>query len=238
MRNIYGKESNMYQQLRPAILSLWTTLAAASNANAQAPAVLSVDPAMQTVTAGTDFTVDVDVANVKNLNAFQFDLSFDPSVIAAVSSTEGTFLTGGGNTTFFVPGANDNVGGAVTATADTLIGPVSGVNSSGGKDTLVAFTFEALKSGATTSIGISNEILLDANGAIIADSTSNGSVTVSGSTMAAPEIGAPSALSALTLLLGGLVVLRGGRCANTMARGPARNVDVEPAARRSTHSMR
>lgn len=173
---------------------------------AHAQAVISIDPTSQSVAAGTDFTVDVNISNVSDLYAYQFDLTFDPCVFQAVSSTEGAFLPQGG-ATFFIPGTNDNVGGTVSATAGTLLTAVNGVSGSG---ELVAFTFDALKAG-TSSFSVANDTLLDSNLSMIAHTTTAGSATVTSGVVQAPEIDSTSTATALTLLFGGLAVLRGRR---------------------------
>jgi len=179
-----------------------TAILIGSLANAQAD--ITIDPTTQTTSTGTVVTVDVDITNVTNLYGYQFDLTFNPSILQAVSSTEGTFLPSGG-ATFFIPGTNDNVGGTVSATADTLLTAVNGVS---GTDELAVFTFDAIGTG-TSTLGIQNETLLDSNLNVIADTTTGGTVTVTSGTATAPEIDPASALSALTLLLGGVMVLRG-----------------------------
>jgi hypothetical protein len=171
---------------------------------ADAQADISVDPTTQTTTTGTVVTVDVDVTNVSNLYGYQFDLTFNPSVLQAVSSTEGTFLPSGGST-FFIAGTNDNVGGTVAATADTLLTAINGVNGGG---ELAVFTFDAIGAG-TSAIGIQNETLLDSNLNVISDITTGGTVTVNSGAVAAPEIDPASAFSGLTLLLATIVVIRG-----------------------------
>jgi hypothetical protein len=173
-------------------------------APANAQAVLSVDPTTQTTSTGTVITVDVDVANVTDLYGYQFDLTFNPNILQAVSSSEGSFLSSGGGT-FFINGSNDNVGGTVSATADSLLSAVSGVSGSG---QLAVFTFDAVGNG-TSALAIQNEMLLDSNINILSDTTTGGSVTVASATVQAPEIDPGSAVSALTLLMGGLTVLRG-----------------------------
>jgi Cohesin domain len=135
-----------------------------SLANAQAD--ISIDPTSQTTSTGTVVTVDVDITNVTTLYGYQFDLTFNPGILQAMSSTEGTFLPSGG-ATFFISGTNDNVGGTVAATADTLPAATTGV-SGGGE--LAVFTFDAIDAGAST-IGIQNEILLDSNINVISDIT-------------------------------------------------------------------
>jgi Cohesin domain len=183
-----------------ATLGLWGSLA-----NAQA--ALTVDPSIQSTSVGGVVTVDVSVSNVSDLYGYQFDLTFNPAILSAVSSSEGSFLPSSGNATFFVPGSIDNVGGTVSSTLDTLTSAVSGVSGSG---ELAVFTFDAIGTG-TSTIGIQNETLLDSTLSVIADTVTSGAVTVTSGVTGAPEIDAASAATALTLLLGGIVVLRGRR---------------------------
>jgi hypothetical protein len=171
-----------------------------------AQAVISLDPTTQTTSTGSVVTVDVAISNVSDLYAYQFDLSFNPSVLQAVSSSEGPFLAAG-RSTFFIPGTNDNLAGTVFATADTLLAPISGVNGSG---ELAVFTFDAIGAG-TSTFTIQNEIVLNSSLNVISDLTKTGSVTVKSPTVAAPEIDPASTMAALTLLLGGLAVMRGHR---------------------------
>jgi adhesin HecA-like repeat protein len=173
-------------------------------AMAVAQATLGIDPTAQIITAGSVVTVDVDIANVRNLYGYQFDLSFNPTVLEAVSSSEGSFLSSGG-TTFFISGTNDNRGGTVAATADTLLTAVNGVSGSG---ELAVFTFDAIGKGIST-VAIQNETLLDSNLHVIAGTATGGSITVTSGAAPAPEIDPASAISGLTLLLGGFSVWRG-----------------------------
>ena len=195
----------MRKQIRTA-LALSLAVAALLGNAAQASVDLSVSPLTQPVAPGSTFSVDVDVSGAADLYAYQFDLSFDPTVISAVSSSEGSFLSAGGST-FFIPGTNDNVGGVVSATADTLISPVAGVTGSG---TLAVLTFEALKTGVS-SIGISGAQLLDSNFNSIDSHSIAGSVTVAPHAASAPELDPASMASGLALLLGTLAVARGRR---------------------------
>jgi general secretion pathway protein D len=141
---------------------------------ASADTVLSVS-APASVTQGGVFAVDVNISGVADLYDFQFDLGFSPGVVSVVGLAEGGFLNGGNpSTTFFVPGAIDNTVGAVTSTADTLLGPVPGVSGMG---TLVVFNFMALSPG-TSALTITNVIMQDPNGALLGSTTTGGSVTV------------------------------------------------------------
>src|SRR5271157_1101426 len=145
------------------------------SASAFAGSILSVDPLSSSVSLGSNFTLDINIANVTDLYAFQFDIGFGPSVLQAMGVLEGPFLaTGGCNCTSFFPGFIDNGAGNVTFIANTLLGPGPGVNGSG---TLAILQF--LASGAGTStIDISNFILLDSNLNEIDATTESGTVTV------------------------------------------------------------
>ena len=53
---------------------------------------LSIDPTSSSVSVGNSVTLDVDISNVTNLYAFQFDLSYAPGTLSSVSIVEGSFL--------------------------------------------------------------------------------------------------------------------------------------------------
>jgi hypothetical protein len=187
----------MKRSIYQGILAATAVLIFSGCAFADASAVVSLQPTSSTISTGDIATVDVDISGVNDLYAYQFDVLFGAAV-SATSENEGSFLLGGG-TTFFVPGAVDNLGGSVTATANTLIGAISGVDGSG---TLVVLQFTGVDPG-TTSIDLANVILLDSNFNSIDFSTQNASVTVQGGGVPASE---PSGL----LLLGmGLITLVG-----------------------------
>ena len=156
--------------------------------------ILSIAPSSSTVSAGSNVVLDVNIANVTDLFAFQFDLSFAPGTVSAASIVEGAFLAGGG-TTAFIPGTIDNVGGTIAATADTLIGPGPGVNGSG---TLAVLTLTGLAPG-TSSIDFSSVFLLDSNLTGINSSLQSGSVTVTSTAVPEPNT--------LVLLIAGMSLL-------------------------------
>ena len=156
-------------------------------------AILSVQPSVTTANPGDVFSINIDVSGVTDLYAFQFDLTFDPSILSGLDTSEGSFLPQGGST-IFIPGAIDNVVGTVTFTADTLAGLGPGASGDG---TLASLLFQSLSSGSSP-IDLSNVILLDSSGGDISASLINGSVTV-------PE---PGILLLLATSLGALWVGR------------------------------
>jgi adhesin HecA-like repeat protein len=188
------KEKNM-NWLRVSLVIAGVVLASIFSLSALADGVptLSISPASSTVGAG-NVVLDVNIANVTDLFAFQFDLSFAPGTVSAASIGEGAFLAGGG-TTAFIPGTIDNVGGTIAATADTLIGPGPGVNGSG---TLAVLTLTGLAPG-TSSIDFSSVFLLDSNLTGINSSLQSGSVTVTSTAVPEPNT--------LVLLIAGMSLL-------------------------------
>jgi Cohesin domain len=134
-----------------------------------------ISPASQDVYAGQTFAVDVNVGNIPDLYDYQFNLSFDPAVLAAQSITEGA-LFANTNNSYFLPGSIDNGAGSITFTADTLLGPVPGVTGPG---TLAVIDFTAIGNGISS---------LDFSGLILQDSSLNNlTVTpVSGEVNVAP----------------------------------------------------
>jgi hypothetical protein len=142
-------------------------------------ASLNVVPSATTVNVGDNFTVDVNVANVSDLFAYQFDLGFTQGVVELTGVQEGAFLATGG-TTFFVQGTVDGTGANVAGNADSLLGAIPGVNGSG---TLVVFDFTALAPGSS-NFAIPNNFdlfLLDSGFNPIDVALNGASVTVKGS---------------------------------------------------------
>jgi Cohesin domain len=137
------------------------------------PVTLSIQPVSSSIVAGSSETLDINIANVPDLFGFQFDVSFAPGVLSAVSITEGSFLLGGGST-FFLPGDIDNGAGTIASTADTLLGSVPGVNGSG---TLAVLTLTGLAQG-TSAISLSNVFLLDSSLDLIPSNILNANLKV------------------------------------------------------------
>ncbi len=132
-------------------------------------ATIGIVPPTTTVLLGAPFTLDVNVTDVVDLYAYQFDVGFSPDLLSATRVTSGSFI----NVSFF-PGFIDNSAGTVTFVADSLTGPVPGVSGSG---TLASIQFLAIGLG-TSPITLSNVILLDSRLEDISAAVGDGSVTV------------------------------------------------------------
>ncbi len=124
--------------------------------------VLTIQPPQLTLNPGATFSLDVDIQGAADVYAFQFNLNFSSTLISPVSVSEGSFLANGG-TTFFVPTMR---AGQVSAVADTLLGPVPGASGNGTLATLnfnTPMPFPGFDFSGTTTVGLSNVILLNSH---------------------------------------------------------------------------
>jgi hypothetical protein len=140
---------------------------------AKADAIVSVS-GPSTATVGDMITIDLNVTGASDLYAFQLDLGFDPTILAAVSVTEGSFLPTGGSTIFF-PGAIDNLLGSVSNNADTLVSATPGFTGDG---LLLAIQFSVIGPGSTT-LTPANLLFLDSNFNIANVRSTDGALDVS-----------------------------------------------------------
>jgi hypothetical protein len=187
--------------MRQAVRLLFSTLCIlvfAGVAFANSIASASIQPAPSTVFVGGNLTLNVTVAGVADLSAFQFDISFNPGVLSAQSIVEGAFLSSGGSTSFFIPGTIDNVGGTIAFNADSLIGPGPGVNGSG---TIATIDFLAIAAGAS-SVNLANTIFLDSTGGNLNVSLAGGTVNVT------PAAAIPEPPTSILMIVGIVLLFR------------------------------
>ena len=154
-----------------------------SAVSASANTILSTNPATTTVNVGDTFTVDIYIEGVVDLFSYNFDLTFDSSILDFQSIVEGEFPKSGispGDDTVFFSLEEENPG-TVSFITNAIVGS-EGVSGSG---TLAIATFFALMAG-TTSIDFPDEFphdftFSDSEGNPIAFSAINsGSVQVNG----------------------------------------------------------
>jgi hypothetical protein len=163
------------------LLLLWIGLAGSPVAMAT---MVSIEPASKVSSVNDTFSLDIMITDVTYLYGFQFDIDFSPSILSAMSITEGSFLPSGGST-LFIPGTIDNALGTISFTGDTLLSALMGVSSNG---VLAAISFQSLVAG-TSPVNLSNVALLDSNLDDIAFSSQNGTVGVQGGSQQVPTPG-------------------------------------------------
>ena len=140
---------------KPFFLPVFFFLALTSFALA---ADITISPPNITASPNSQFTINVNVANVSSLFGAAFDLIFDPAVLQFVSAQKGTFLEQGASTNLLTsvsPSGTLIVGYSRLATD----GAATGVTGSG---SLITLTFNALTNG-TSSLTFQNNALCDAN---------------------------------------------------------------------------
>jgi hypothetical protein len=184
---------------------------AAGQALAQSEPVISISS--DTVSQGGVATVDLSISGLGSgtqLGAYDLNVGFNSGIVSFASATFGDptlgdqlNLEGFGTFTSATPGA-----GTVDLAELSFDSPGALLASQASSFTLVQLTFDALSTGVS-GLDLSINAVADQNGNALAPTLANGSITVtSGGTTAVPEIDASSALAALALLAGSLVVLR------------------------------
>jgi len=169
-------------KLRALCLVLFVGLCARS---AAASPIVSIVPDSSTINQGDTFFLDVNITGVTDLYGFQFDLSYDPSILLANDISEGAFLASSGNPTLFLPG-DMSTPGNIAFNIGLILGGVPGATGDG---TLARVSFTAA-SGGSSSISLSNLLFQDSIGDFIEPDTLNASVDVNASSTApVPEPG-------------------------------------------------
>ena len=94
---------------------------------------------------GDTFTLNFNAENVSDLAGWQFDISFDPTMLEAIEVSEGDFLKAESGTTFFQEGTIDNTAGKIEGLSAVRLNE-DGVTGTG---TLLSVTFSAKTEGET-----------------------------------------------------------------------------------------
>jgi len=180
---------------RVILASVFAATCALAAASGQAAPVLSVGSAISDI--GGTFTVQVSIQDAVNLTSFQFDLSYDPSILSVVGFTDvGTDFdlaaTAGGGTLTGLTGFS--LPGLLSGVADSMSGALSGLSGNG---VLVDVTFQSLAAGVSPLV-LSNAFLTDDNAVLSAD---NGDFGLQAGQVQVPV---PGTLALLALGLGAL----------------------------------
>ena len=146
------------------------------------------------VRVGDTFTVHVNAEKVTDLAGWQFDLTFDPSVLEVVEVKEDGFLKRRGSTTFFQKGVVDTAAGKIAGVSSALISK-EGVTGTG---PLLSVVFSA-KADGNSQIALHNSQLGSNAGEVIPAGVRGLTITVaSGPTW---DVNADGQVSILDLIL-------------------------------------
>lgn len=159
--------------------------------------ILSIAAVPDPAVFGTPLTLDLLVTGVSDLYGYNFSLSFDPHLLNAIGSTEGSFLTTGGATSFY-GGTIDNAAGTISFGFDTLLSHVPGVTGSG---TLAHLMFNVL-GGGTTALTFSDVLFVDSNSALLSVQAQDRNLLV---LAPVPE---PATVALMAIGLAGLAAMR------------------------------
>jgi len=132
-----------------------------------------VDPPTSTVAVGKTFVIGIKVSDVSDLYGWEFNLTWNPNLLDALTVTEGNFLKQGGET-FFRPIMNNTAGYILVDC--TLLGNVPGVSGSG---ILATVKFYAENQGESI-LDLYGTILINSQEQAITHTANDGTVTVDG----------------------------------------------------------
>jgi len=151
------------------VIPVVTTIVAADEFNTE----VNVSPSNQTASPEETFSVEIYCIPDQSIKSFGFDLSFDASLLEAISVTEGDIFNGHG--TFFNPGTIDNTAGNINSVFNLIMG--SGNVSDPG--TFVTILFIAKINTGISILNLLNVGVTDETG-YVSISVDDGTVTVEG----------------------------------------------------------
>jgi hypothetical protein len=121
---------------------------------------VSVQPPTQEVDQGEEFTTDVKITDVPDLGGFEFDLSYDPTVVHVLDVVLGPFPGGTGRTWFEAEEQIDNSTGLLSYAADSY-GPEPGVTGTG---IVATVSLEAQNKGDASPLELDRVHVTDTHG--------------------------------------------------------------------------
>lgn len=211
----------LYVALLLAIV-LWTLIARPGSLQAQAGALVRVEPSQVTLNPGQNTRISITIAGAESVYGLEIHLAFDPAifqVIDADASTDGVQILPGDfldeGLGFPVANRVDNDTGEMLY-AMTLLSPAPPVSGSG---TLITFDIQGRYSGATT-VELAEVLLASTEGEALRLTSENGRVTVTGNQPATPSATSPPVTATATSTT----------IPRTTATATMRPVDTDPTA--------
>jgi len=143
------------------LVAVLGTLFLPVTASATEPTAVGIAAPSQPVDSGQQFTIEIEVVPGTPIAGVQFDLSFDPSLVAVESVQEGDLLGQGGASSFFNPGKIDNKAGTITGVFGAITTPGEAVSAEG---TFATVTLTARAQRDNWPVGLSNVVAGDMGG--------------------------------------------------------------------------
>ena len=138
--------------------------------------LMTVSAPTQSVSLGTQFTVNILVQPNSPIVGAQFNLSFNPSLVNVNNVTEGNLFKQNDANTYFIPGTINNNTGIVTGVACVAIGNGQSVSNPG---TFAVITMTARTNTGTSTLNLSNVMIGDINGQSLGVTLVNSQVIIS-----------------------------------------------------------
>ena len=146
---------------------------------------VSINPVSQSVSAGDALSITVQCVPQQPVKAFELKVSFNPSILQAISVSEGDLFDG--YTTFFNPGIINNVAGTIVNIYDLIVGP----GNVTGAGVLVTINFTAKSTSGASTLSL-YDVQMTNESDYIEISVSSASITVTGGSSPPPCTPPPS----------------------------------------------
>jgi hypothetical protein len=127
------------------------------------------------VSPGQQFIINIDLTPNNAIAGAQFSLSFNSTLVAAVSVAEGNLLRQDGANTYFSGGQINNNNGTITAVSGVIVAPGQSIDSAG---TFAVITMTAKSASGTCPINLSNVVVGDMNGQALQVTTATSQVII------------------------------------------------------------
>jgi hypothetical protein len=171
------------------VLALALMLAIPSVTCADQMATAAVSAPGSTVQKQQQFVISITVQPNSAIAGMQFDLVYNPTLVAAQSVAQGNLLTQNGASIYFNTGQIDNTAGKIANVFGVITDPEQSVSSAG---TLATITFTAKNSSGTCPFALSNVIVGDPAGLAVPVNITNQAVEITGGTDSPPADPKPS----------------------------------------------
>jgi len=153
------------------VMALGGLLCLPGTASAAEATTVGIASPSQPVDPGQRLTISISVVPGTAIAGMQFNLSFDPSLLAVESVKEGDLLGQGGASTYFNSGKIDNQAGTVTGVFGAITSPGESVSTQG---TFATLTLTVRKQSTSWPLSLSDVIVGDRDGNPVPVSFSNG----------------------------------------------------------------